>query len=125
MGYASEWIAVYAACRVIVSECIVIHIHRRILVETFCRCGQNVVSSLLHFHQSPRNALRPHRQRARISGSADPLAVLYALSRHFDGSTENKSSAVAEMGDRLATTDMGRKVEELLCPFPWGSWVPI
>ena len=35
-----------------------------------------------------------------------------------------KSSPVAEMGDRLATIDMGRKVG-VLCRFPWGSWVPI
>jgi len=29
------------------------------------------------------------------------------------------------MGDHLATTDMDQKVGEgLLCPFPWGSWVP-
>ena len=33
-----------------------------------------------------------------------------------------KSSAVAEMGDRLETIDMGRKVGELLCPFSLGSW---
>jgi len=32
----------------------------------------------------------------------------------------NKSSAVAEMGDRLATVDIGRK-RGLLCPFLWGS----
>ena len=33
---------------------------------------------------------------------------------------DNKSSSVAEMGDRLATVDMGRKVVGglLLCPFP-------
>ena len=37
----------------------------------------------------------------------------------------NNSSAVAEMGDRLAATDMGRKVGGLLCPFLWGSWVRI
>jgi len=31
----------------------------------------------------------------------------------------NKSSAVAELGDRLATIDMSRKVGRgLLCPFP-------
>jgi len=40
----------------------------------------------------------------------------------------NNSSAVAEMDDRLATIDMGRKVREgLLCPFPWREldcWVP-
>jgi len=35
----------------------------------------------------------------------------------------NKCSAVAEMGDRLATRDMGQK-EQVLCPFGW-SWVPI
>ena len=31
-----------------------------------------------------------------------------------------KSSVVDEMGERLATLDMGRKVGRLL----WGSWVP-
>jgi len=36
----------------------------------------------------------------------------------------NKSSAAAEMGDRLATIDMDRKVGAAI-PFPWGSWVPI
>jgi len=38
---------------------------------------------------------------------------------------ENKSSAVAETGDRLATIDMGRKVGAAVCPFPWGSWASI
>jgi len=41
---------------------------------------------------------------------------------------DNKSSAVAEMGDRLATIDMGRKVGGGCCgPFleERGSWVPI
>jgi len=32
----------------------------------------------------------------------------------------NKSSAVAEMGDRLATVDMGRK-KGMLCPFLGGA----
>jgi len=36
----------------------------------------------------------------------------------------NKSSVVAEMGDRLATIDMGRREGELLCPFP-GELGPI
>ena len=37
----------------------------------------------------------------------------------------NKSSAVAEMGDRLATVDMGRKVGEEYCaPFRWGLLGP-
>jgi len=35
------------------------------------------------------------------------------------------SSAAAEMGDRLATIDMGQKLGGLLCPFEVGSWVPI
>ena len=38
----------------------------------------------------------------------------------------NKSSAVAELGNRLATIDMGRKVGGcMLCPFAWEIWVPI
>jgi len=36
---------------------------------------------------------------------------------------ENKSSAVAEMGDRLATIDMGRK-ERVPCPFCTGKLGP-
>ena len=28
------------------------------------------------------------------------------------------------MGDRLATTGMGRKVGRVLCPFPWGAGPP-
>jgi len=36
----------------------------------------------------------------------------------------NKSSAVAEMGDRGYNTDIGRK-EGVLCPFRGGSWVPV
>jgi len=35
-----------------------------------------------------------------------------------------KSSAVAEMGDRLATIDMGRKVVGCCAPFRGGSWAP-
>jgi len=37
----------------------------------------------------------------------------------------NKSSAVAEMGDCLATIDMGRKVGGCRDPICRGSWVPI
>jgi len=41
----------------------------------------------------------------------------------------NKSSAVAELGDRLATLNMGRKVGGCCTPPPFflggGSWVPI
>ena len=37
----------------------------------------------------------------------------------------NKSSVAAEMGDRLATTDMGRKVGGCCAPFHGGGWVPI
>jgi len=36
----------------------------------------------------------------------------------------NKSSAVAEIGDRLATIGVGQKVGAAV-PLPWGSWVPI
>jgi len=41
---------------------------------------------------------------------------------------KNKSSAVAEMGDCLATKDMGQKVGmaavTVLCPFSWGELGP-
>jgi len=44
---------------------------------------------------------------------------------HFQqpGVIPNNSSAVAEMGDRLATIDMGQKVGGLLCQFLWGNWL--
>jgi len=48
--------------------------------------------------------------------------VHIAILRHFNA---YKSSAVAEMGDRLITIDAGRKVGGgLLCPFPWGAGSP-
>ena len=55
------------------------------------------------------------------SDSAGPSRVFFFTR---NGSTYNKSSEVAEMGDRLATIDMGRKVGSAV-PFPWegGSWV--
>jgi len=39
----------------------------------------------------------------------------------------NKSSAVAELGDRVTTTDIGRKVGGGCAPlfFGGGSWVPM
>jgi len=40
-------------------------------------------------------------------------------------SSINISSSAAEMGDRLATTDLMRQVGRLLCTFPRWSWVPI
>ena len=62
-------------------------------------------------HQQDATATRPH-----------PGLVLDTFScMHYSESywsyiaSLNKSSAVAEMGDRLATIDMGRKVVELLC----------
>ena len=45
------------------------------------------------------------------------------MPRHLCREPCNKSSAVAEMGDRLAI-DMGRQAGAL-CPFPWGTWVSI
>jgi len=35
------------------------------------------------------------------------------------------SSAVAEMGDRLTTIDMGRNFLRGLCPLLGGGWIPI
>jgi len=37
----------------------------------------------------------------------------------------NKSSAVADSSDRLATIDMGQKVGDRCGPFRGGSWVPV
>jgi len=48
-----------------------------------------------------------------ISGTAEHLSV-----ENF-----NKCSAVAEMGDRLATIDMGRKWGAV--PLLGGGWVPM
>jgi len=47
------------------------------------------------------------------------LYILYACPRvTVDDERRNKFSAVAEMGNRLATIDMGRKVGGgVLCPF--------
>jgi len=42
---------------------------------------------------------------------------------HTQHRCNNKSSAVAEMGDRLATVDLGRKLGGC-APFLVGSWVP-
>jgi len=36
----------------------------------------------------------------------------------------NKSSTVAEMGDRLSTMDMGRKMGGCCAPFRWGAGSP-
>jgi len=48
-------------------------------------------------------------------------------SMHIEQTFVQQSSAVAEMGDRLATTDMGRKVGGCCGPILQGaqSWVPI
>ena len=45
------------------------------------------------------------------------------IQRQDKGPKINKSSAVAEMGDRLATTDMGRK-EGAPVPLPGGELGP-
>jgi len=44
--------------------------------------------------------------------------------RHVWSVLNNNSSAVAEMGDRLATIDMGRKVGAAVPPFYWGELDP-
>jgi len=47
----------------------------------------------------------------------------YTRSTGTVGFTTYKSSAITEMGDRLATTDTGRKVGDC-CPFWVGNLVP-
>jgi len=74
-----------------------------------CRVGHNI---LITGHDS-------HRRRHR---SADRTTNYVVLTVRF----VNKCSAVAEMGDRLATIDMGRKVGGCApCFFGVGSWVSI
>jgi len=53
----------------------------------------------------------------------DP-SPLSACKPQFLGDPLYKSSAVAEMGDRLATVNMGRKEGGYSAPVR-GSWIPI
>jgi len=75
------------------------------------------------------NVLRVHGKNCRVTEqnicSGQRRVTLALPSVLFQHTKSYKSSAVAEMGDRLATIDMGRKVGRLLCPFPSGSWVPM
>ena len=48
------------------------------------------------------------------------LRRIRGYTNHVSMKWKNKSSAVAEMCDRLATVDMGRKLG-VLCPFPWAG----
>jgi len=57
-------------------------------------------------------------QRSMVRFLYDSWAFCFLRECCAAASGLHKSSAVAEMGDRLATIDMGRK---MLCPFPWGS----
>jgi len=57
--------------------------------------------------------------RAKFEGPS------FVHSKDMSGPQKVKNLAVAEMGNRLATIDMDRKVGPLLCPSPWVSWVPI
>jgi len=55
------------------------------------------------------------------------ISVLYVVVQknvtvYFSNNWVNKSSAVAEMGDRLAAIDMGLKVGGCCAPFREGSW---
>jgi len=77
---------------------------------------------------------RDHKETTSCCKMLFVIAIIMEFkSHHASASTHttttpcsNKSSAVAEMGDRLATIDMDPKVGRgLLCPFPWRSWVPI
>ena len=53
------------------------------------------------------------------------LYILYACPRvTVDDERRNKLSAVAEMGNRLATIDMGRKVGGGCCATFWGAGSP-
>jgi len=50
---------------------------------------------------------------------------MHVVSLKYTVSCANKNLAVAGMGDRFATIDMGRKVGRAAVPLSGGSWVPI
>jgi len=54
--------------------------------------------------------------------SIQPRQHLITLVTHFLGDRLYKNSAVVEMGDCLATIDMGRKVEGCCAPFRGGIY---
>jgi len=57
----------------------------------------------------------------QLFGSHLRIGAAELISAYKTSVAFNKSSAVADMGDRLATVDMGRKVGRTAV----GDWVPI
>jgi len=68
---------------------------------------------------------RPSRPKQLLKKPPNDVSIiLFTDENMFTVATPNKSSAVAEMGDRLATIDMAENGGGLLCPFPWGELGP-
>jgi len=65
----------------------------------------------------PKDSKQYKNQYSHVNQLTSMITSLFTTSQH----TSNKSSAVAEMGDRFATIDMGWKVGRLLCPFLLGE----
>ena len=56
-----------------------------------------------------------------VGGVEDCISVMQKIEEVASvvSNTNNKCSAVTEMGDRLAAIDIGRKLG--VCPFVWGA----
>ena len=64
-------------------------------------------------------------KRLKADGwSAKYTAMSYKEKEKKKKTKNNKNSAVAEMGDRLATINIGRKWRGLIRPFLWGELGP-
>jgi len=70
---------------------------------------------------------RTDRRADGIAAASTALAMRALRRAVKTEKIRNKSSAVAEIGDRLATKDMGRKRggAAAVVPLFWGRWVPI
>jgi len=92
------------------------------------QCGQVPGLPACQLSSYPSNRLATvhqcHRQTDRTGQDNGPIAYGEPFYKRSPNKTaninRNKWSAVAEMGDRLATTDMGQK-RGLLCPFLVGG----
>jgi len=80
------------------------------------RMDETVASAAVHNNTTETTRL-PNGSSIFVYATMLAVALIHR-------SEDNKSSAVAEMGHRLAITDIGRKFRGV--PLLWrGSWVPI
>ena len=85
--------------------------------------------SQVHFHFSYQSTTGPCTGSKCANPNHNPnlstFNQLFSSPYSIYSSNYNKSSAVAEMGDRLATIDVGRKVGDEGCCAPFGVAGPV